>query len=69
MAAGATNRLWSIEGVVDLVEKYRKERAKAEREEHNERSYSQFGNALGGKGLKQGERKTIWSLTHLSPNF
>ena len=44
--------LWSIEDIVKLVEDYREERWKEERGERIERSYSQFGDALGGKGLK-----------------
>jgi hypothetical protein len=48
MQAGVTDRLWSIEDIVKLVEEYRREREK----ELNERSYSPFGDALGGKGLK-----------------
>jgi IS1 family transposase len=52
MAAGATDRLWDIADIVKLVDDYRTETLKAEREERSERSYSQFGDALGGKGLK-----------------
>jgi IS1 family transposase len=52
MQAGVTDRLWSIEDIVKLVEDYREERWKEERGERIERSYSQFGDALGGKGLK-----------------
>ena len=52
MAAGVTDRLWEIADIVKLVDEYRTESLKAEREERIERSYSQFGDALGGKGLR-----------------
>ncbi len=48
MQAGVTDRLWSIEDIVKLVEEYRRDHEK----ELNERSYGPFGDALGGKGLK-----------------
>jgi IS1 family transposase len=48
MQAGVTDRLWSIEDIVKLVEEYRRDHEK----ELNERSYSPFGDALGGKGLR-----------------
>jgi len=48
MQAGVTDRLWSIEDIVKLVEEYRRDHEK----ELNERSYNPFGDALGGKGLR-----------------
>jgi IS1 family transposase len=52
MQAKVTDRLWDIADIVELVAKYRDETEKEERATRLEQSYSQFGEALGGKGLK-----------------
>jgi hypothetical protein len=40
MQAGVTDRLWTIEDILKLVEDYREERWKEERGERIERSYN-----------------------------
>lgn len=55
MAAGVTDRLWDINDVIRLLEEYRAElfeEKKAERRRRIEDSYSDIGDALGGKGVK-----------------
>jgi len=55
MQAGVTTKLWDIHGIVGLIEAYRAEQAvekKAAARLRNEQSYSQIGDALGGKGMK-----------------
>jgi hypothetical protein len=55
MAAGVSNKLWDIHGIVELVEAYRAEQAAEKKEaarKRIEQSYSQIGDALGGKRLK-----------------
>jgi hypothetical protein len=55
MAAGVTDRLWDITDVIRLLEEYRTElfeEKKADSRRRIEQSYSQIGNALGGKGVK-----------------
>jgi IS1 family transposase len=52
MAANVTDRVWEVADIVALTTQYRDEQSKEERQEQNERSYSPFGDALGGKGLK-----------------
>jgi IS1 family transposase len=54
MAANVTDRLWDINDVIKLLEEYRAElveERKAESRRRIERSYSEYGDALGGKGL------------------
>jgi hypothetical protein len=55
VAAGVTERLSDINDVIRLLEEYRAERVeerKAENRRRIEQSYSQIGDALGGKGVK-----------------
>jgi IS1 family transposase len=54
MAAGVTDRLWEIADIVKLLETYRAEQVeekKVANRKRIEQSYSQFGDALGGKGV------------------
>jgi IS1 family transposase len=55
MAAGVTNKLWDIRDIVTLTEAYRDEQAAEKKEaarKRIEQSYSEYGDALGGKGVK-----------------
>jgi hypothetical protein len=55
MAAGVTHRLWDVNDIVRLLEEYRVELAKENKTAMRrgiENSYSQFGDALSGKGVK-----------------
>lgn len=55
MAAGVTDRLWDISDVIRLLEEYCTElfeEKKAENRKRIEQSYSEYGDALGGKGVK-----------------
>ena len=55
MAAGVTDRLWDINDVIKLLEEYRTELVEERKVENRRRivqSYSQIGDALGGRGLR-----------------
>lgn len=55
MAAGVTERLWGINDIISLLDAYRAElteEKKAESRRRIEQSYSEYGDALGGKGVK-----------------
>jgi IS1 family transposase len=55
MAAGVTERLWDIDDMIKLLEEYRAELAEEKKVENRrriERSYSEYGDALGGRGVK-----------------
>ena len=55
MAAGVTNRLWDIHDIVKLLESYHEQQMAEKKEaarKRIEQSYSQIGDALGGKGVK-----------------
>ncbi len=55
MAAGVSNKLWDVHNIVELVESYLAEKIaekKAAARLRIEQSYSQIGDALGGRGLK-----------------
>ena len=51
MAAGVTERVWEISDIVALLDDH-KQQLKAEADQRRIDSYSQFGDALGGKGVK-----------------
>jgi IS1 family transposase len=55
MAAGVTNRLWDVYDIVKLLEEYRvelSEESKAATRRRIEQSYSEYGDALGGQGMR-----------------
>jgi hypothetical protein len=55
MAAGVTSKLWDVHAIVELIEGYLAEKIVEKKESARlriEQSYSQYGEALGGKGVK-----------------